>query len=436
MIRWARIAVPSFCVAAAVGAAAWLLAETPRAAASRPADSRPARARSRNAVPDFALQTLATNLTSITSIVHASGPRLFLTLQTGRIVIYEAGQVRPVPFLDIATAVSCCGERGLLSVALHPSYAANGFFFVNYTDRVGDTVIQRFRVSPTDPDRAEPASGRVLRTIPQPFANHNGGQLQFGPDGYLYIGMGDGGSANDPSCLAQRDDSLLGKMLRIDVNQNVDVPPHYGIPPDNPFVGAGDPPDEVWAKGLRNPWRFSFDRLTGDLWIGDVGQGQREEVNFQPRASGGGQNYGWKLLEGTHCTNNRSGCLVTLPPCESPDFTAPVFEYRHTTGECSITGGYVYRGAAIPDLAGFYVYGDYCTGRMWAGSQPVTPVVRLLTTFGQDAAGELYIGTEDGRLLRAVNANPVAPTATPPRAIALPPRPARTPGPLNRPPAG
>lgn len=406
-------------------------------------------ARARSAVPDFALRTLAANLTSITSIVHARDSRLFLTLQPGRIVIFLGGQVLPTPFLDISAEVSCCGERGLLSAAFHPAYDSNGLFFVNYTDNVGDTVIARYRVSqgnPNNPNVADPMSRRVLMTIPQPFANHNGGQLQFGPDGYLYIGMGDGGSANDPACVAQKDDSLLGKMLRIDVDQNRDTSPHYGIPSDNPSRGVGDPLDEIWAKGLRNPWRFSFDRLTGDLWIADVGQGSREEVNFQPRSSPGGQNYGWKYLEGTLCTNNSSGCFVNLP-CESPDFIAPIYEYRHDTGECSITGGYVYRGTEIPDLVGFYVYGDYCTGRMFAGSQPVSPVVRLLTTFGEDVAGELYLGTESGTLLRAINVNSVTPTGTltpiptltptitltPLRVITRAPYPARTPGTVQRP---
>lgn len=389
-------------------------------------------ARAPAAVPNFALRTLATNLTSITSIVHARDTRLFLTLQPGRIVIFDAGQVLPTPFIDISAEVSCCGERGLLSAAFHPEYGSNGLFFVNYTDNVGDTVIARYRVSQGNRNVADPMSRRVLMTIPQPFANHNGGQLQFGPDGYLYIGMGDGGGANDPACVAQKDDSLLGKMLRIDVNQNRDTAPHYGIPLDNPFRSGGDPLDEIWAKGLRNPWRFSFDRLTGDLWIADVGQGSREEVNFQRRSSPGGENYGWKYLEGTLCTNNSGGCFVALP-CDSPDFTAPIYEYRHDAGECSITGGYVYRGTEIPDLFGFYVYGDYCTGRMFAGGQPITPVLRLLSTFGEDAAGELYLGTESGTLLRAINANPVTPTPTPLRVITRAPHPARTPGTVQRP---
>ncbi|MFN2386414.1 MAG: sorbosone dehydrogenase family protein [Thermoanaerobaculia bacterium] len=396
------------------------------------ASPRPEGRRARAAVPDFALQTLATNLTSITSIVHAGDSRLFLTLQPGRIVVFAGGQVLPSPFLDISAEVSCCGERGLLSAAFHPSYASNGFFFVNYTDNVGDTVIARYQVSVGNPNLADLLSRRVLMTIPQPFANHNGGQLQFGPDGYLYIGMGDGGGANDPACVAQKDDSLLGKMLRIDVDQNGDTSPHYGIPPDNPYRGGGDPLDEIWARGLRNPWRFTFDRLTGDLWIADVGQGSREEVNFQPRSSPGGENYGWKFLEGTLCTNNSGACFAALP-CESPDFTAPIYEYRHDTGECSITGGYVYRGSEIPDLYGFYVYGDYCTGQMFAGGQPITPVVRLLTTFGEDAAGELYLGTESGSLLRAVNPNRVTATPTPLRGIILAPRPVRTPRTILRP---
>ncbi len=366
------------------------------------------------AVPDIALQTLATGVGPITSIARTGDARLFLTLQTGRIVIFHGGQILPAAFLDLTSLISCCGERGLLSMAFHPHYGGNGFFFVNYTNTAGDTVIARYKVSGNDGNLADAASGVILLTIAQPFANHNGGELQFGPDGYLYIGMGDGGSANDPNCNGQRDDTLLGKMLRIDVNQNVNASPFYGIPPTNPFAGAGLPLDEIWAKGLRNPWRFSFDRMTGDLYIGDVGQDLREEVDFQPRASAGGENYGWKIMEGTLCgAGDGSGCPAGTPACNSPSFKYPIYEYNHAgAGNCtgSLIGGYVYRGLSNPQLFGVYFYGDYCFGWLFGSGQMLTPSVPQLTTFGEDVSRELYLGTQDGKLYRLVS---VAATPTP-----------------------
>ena len=251
-------------------------------------------------VPTLQLVPLASGLTGITAITNAGDGRLFVTLQRGQIVIWDGTQILPTPFLDIAPLIVCCGEQGLLSTAFHPNYAVNGFFFVNYTDQTGQTIVARYHVSPFDRNTADSFSGVTLLTIPQPYTNHNGGQLQFGPDGDLYIGMGDGGSGNDPQCHAQSSDSLLGKMLRIDVDQNVNQAPYYGIPAENPYVSTTGPL-EAWAYGLRNPWRFSFDRLTGDLYIGDVGQDAREEIDYQPLTSGGGQNYGWKIMEGTLC---------------------------------------------------------------------------------------------------------------------------------------
>ncbi|HEY7216279.1 MAG TPA: PQQ-dependent sugar dehydrogenase, partial [Thermoanaerobaculia bacterium] len=239
-------------------------------------------------VQGVSLEEVASNLGSLIAVTNAGDGRLFLTLREGRVMIFENGALRPQPFLDIRGQTTTDGERGLLSTAFHPRYAETGFFFIDYTNTSGDTVIARYHVS-GDPNRADPASARTLLTIAQPFSNHNGGQLQFGPDGFLYIGMGDGGSAFDPECRAQRVNSLLGKMLRLDVDQNVGSPPFYGIPASNPFRGPGDPQDEVWASGLRNPWRFAFDRQTGDLWIGDVGQNQREEIDFQPANSQGGE---------------------------------------------------------------------------------------------------------------------------------------------------
>jgi glucose/sorbosone dehydrogenase len=366
------------------------------------------------ATADIALQPLATGLGPITSIANAGDGSLFVTLQTGKIAIFSGGQVQPTPFLDLAPVVSCCVERGLLGLAFHPQYASNRFFFVDYTNTAGNTVIARYQRSTDSAGTAEPGSGVVLLTIAQPFANHNGGQLQFGPDGYLYIGMGDGGSANDPQCNAQRDDTLLGKLLRIDVNQNVNAPPFYGIPPSNPFAAPGAPLDEIWAKGLRNPWRFSFDRATGDLFIADVGQSAREEIDFQPRSSAGGENYGWKSMEGTLCgAGGSAGCPAGVLPCNSPVFKSPLYEYSHVGGGCSgtVIGGYVYRGSAYPSLAGIYFYGDYCFGWLFGNGQRLTPLIPQLTTFGEDASGELYAGTEDGRLFRIVSS--AAPTPSP-----------------------
>jgi hypothetical protein len=381
-------------------------------------------------VPEIALQSLASGIGPITSIVNAGDARLFLSLQTGRIVIYSGGQVQPGAFLDLASIVSCCNERGLLGLAFHPQYAANRFFFVDYTNTAGNTVIARYQASAGNGNQADPASGVILLTIAQPFVNHNGGQLQFGPDGYLYIGMGDGGSANDPFCNAQRDDTLLGKLLRIDVDQNANTPPFYGIPPSNPFAAPGLPLDEIWAKGLRNPWRFSFDRATGDLYIGDVGQDAQEEVDFQPRASAGGENYGWKIMEGTLCgAGGGSGCPSGVPACNSPVFKTPLYDYGHQGSSCTgtVIGGYVYRGPGFRELAGVYLYGDYCFGWLFGNGQMLTPNVPQLTSFGEDSAGEIYLGTETGRLFRVVP--PSLPTTTPiPTATVTPtPPPARTP---------
>jgi glucose/arabinose dehydrogenase len=353
-----------------------------------------------------ALQQIASGLGTVTGITHAGDARLFLTVRDGRILIRAGGSVLPQPFLDIRDKTTTDGERGLLSTAFHPHYAETGFFFVNYTNLQGNTVIARYHVSASDPNRADPASVRILLTIEQPFSNHNGGQLQFGPDGYLYIGMGDGGDANDPACRAQRTDNLLGKMLRIDVDQNVATPPYYGIPASNPFRGAGNPLDEIWASGVRNPWRFSFDRQTGDLWIADVGQGRREEIDFQSAGDHGGENYGWKIMEGTLC-NLSDACPASVPACDSPAFTSPVLEYDHSSG-CAVTGGYVYRGNAVTALQGVYVFGDLCSGTIWAAARQgsgftvrtVPATISQLINFGEDSSGELYASNVDGQLFR------------------------------------
>lgn len=324
--------------------------------------------------------------------------RLFILEQyTGHVRILKGNRVLQEPFLDIGERISTRGdERGLLGLAFHPDYERNGFFYLNYT-RAGDaaTIVSRFHVS-SDADRADPESESVILTIPQPYANHNGGGIEFGPDGFLYIGMGDGGGAYDPENRSQDDQELLGKMLRIDVDHELP----YRVPPDNPFV---DSParDEIWAKGLRNPWRFTFDRETHDLYIADVGQDRWEEIHVQPAGSKGGENYGWRCMEGRHCTG-LTGC-----ECNSSSLILPVHEYDHDLG-CSITGGYVYRGCAIPELRGSYCFADYCSHKIWSfryRSGGITDFrerttefapdsgmsIGSISSFGQDNYGELYI---------------------------------------------
>ncbi|MDX2022914.1 MAG: PQQ-dependent sugar dehydrogenase [Deltaproteobacteria bacterium] len=328
--------------------------------------------------------------------------RLFVIEKGGFIRVID-GSVRSTPFLDISSKVSLGPEQGLLSLAFHPDFAATKAFYVNYTNTAGNTVIERYLVS-SDPNVAVASSGKIMMVIPQPFANHNGGQLQVRKsDGHLYIGMGDGGGQQDPGCRSQTKSTLLGKMLRLNVRQNFDVAPYYGIPSDNPYVGARDPlnevPDEVWSFGLRNPWRFSFDRQTNDLWIGDVGQGLWEEVNYVPANASGALNFGWKIMEGNAC-NESSACPSSTPGCNAPAFTPPVAVYPHgSTGDCSVTGGYFYRGSKVPELVGKYIYGDYCSGRVWtlaptgAGTWTSTLLFdggNSLTSFGEDNQGELY----------------------------------------------
>ncbi len=370
--------------------------------------------------PPVTLQPIiTTGLTSPLAITNAGdgSGRLFITEQTGYIRIWTGTTLLPAPFLDVHTLVSCCGEQGLLSVAFHPNYAANGLFYVNYTDVAGNTEIVRYHVS-ANPNVADPASATILLTILQPYVNHNGGQLQFGADGYLYIGMGDGGSGGDPLNNGQNLDVLLGKMLRIDVDGGAP----YAIPPTNPFVGVPNTRPEIWAYGLRNPWRFSFDRLTHDLYIGDVGQNLWEEIDFQPAASPGGQNYGWRLMEGFHCYN---------PPtnCDDGTLTLPILEYGHNPS-CAVIGGYVYRGASYPQLQGVYLYGDYCSGIIWgairdcAGAWSTTQLLQApinISSFGEDEAGEMYV-THLGGTVYKVTATPdhLAPSAaslSPPSAV-------------------
>jgi cysteine-rich repeat protein len=356
--------------------------------------------------------------------LHVTAPpldpnRVFITEQSGTVRILENDVLLPDPFLTISDRVGCCGERGLLSLAFHPRYEENGRFFVDYTDTDGATVIARFRVS-EDPNRADPTSEAVLLTIEQPFGNHNGGQLAFGPDGYLYVGMGDGGGGGDPLEAGQDDTTLLGKMLRLDVDTGAGSPPYHRVPPTNPDAQLGSPLGLVWAKGLRNPWRFSFDRATGDLYIADVGQNAREEVSVQPASSAGGENYGWDVFEGT-------SCFEPPPPavtCPDPDgFTMPVVEYTNPTAGCSVTGGFVYRGCALPDLVGTYFYSDFCSAfiRTFRGvvggvaqderdrTAELAPggglAIESVTSFGEDARGELYIADRSGEIFKIVPAD-------------------------------
>jgi len=343
-------------------------------------------------LPPVALRRIAIGLTQPVYVVHAGDGtgRLFVVEQAGVIRIVRDGQLLRAPFLDIRRRVIAGGELGLLSVAFHPRYATNGRLFVNYTADGGNlrTVIAEYRVSASNPDVADVAE-RVLLEIAQPFRNHNGGLNLFGPDGMLYVGMGDGGSGGDPFNSGQRLDTLLGKLLRIDV----DGAAPYRTPPNNPFVGRGSARGEIWAYGLRNPWRFSFDRGTGRLFLADVGQNAWEEVDLVEK----GQNYGWNIMEGTHCFN---------PPtdCNTNGLRLPIAEYARADG-CSITGGYVYRGPRIRGLVGRYLFGDYCSGRVWALSETGPgrwAAAQLLETglrissFGEDQDGEIHIVDHSG----------------------------------------
>jgi len=353
-------------------------------------------------VVPIGLQEVASGLSFPVALTAPPGdPRLFIAEKGGAVRIVKEGVLLPTPFLDLAGRVSTGGEQGLLGLAFHPDYAATGRFIVHYTDPGGNTVVSSFRVTGTDPDQADPASESVILTAEQPFSNHNGGGIVFGPDGMLYIGLGDGGGGGDPEGRGQSLTDLLGDILRVDVGTD----PGYTIPPDNPFVGRPDARPEIWSVGLRNPWRFDFDAVTGDLYIADVGQNAWEEVNVATVAAGAGRgaNFGWSDMEGSHCYT---------AGCDPSRFTLPVLEYSHAEG-CSISGGYLYRGAAIPDLQGHYFYADYCQGwvrsfRFQDGEATDQRQWRTLTPggqvpgFGRDAAGELYVLSAEGRVFRIV----------------------------------
>lgn len=344
---------------------------------------------------DVELQPVFRGLTQPLQIAVAPGDfrAVYVVEKIGRVWAFIDGRRSDLPLLDISESVSRGFEQGLLGIAFHPDYQQNGRLFINYTDTRGDTRIEAYTVEPAS-RRADPASRRTILHIPQPAGNHNGGMLAFGPDGYLYIGSGDGGRFFDPSGNGQNLGTLLGKILRIDV----DAGEPYAVPPDNPFVGDGGALPEIWAYGLRNPWRFSFDRATGDLYIADVGERSWEEVNVQPAGSAGGENYGWSLAEGF-------ACLESTSVCEAAPITPPIATYSHGSGRCSIAGGYVYRGSAIPGLVGRYVFGDYCTGTIWsvpAGTdgegktpEPLLESGGRISGFGEDHGGEIYVAVID-----------------------------------------
>ena len=342
-------------------------------------------------------------------IANANDERLFIVEKRGIIYILDTnGDRLTQPFLNIDDRVrSTENERGLLGLAFHPNFSDNGYFYVNYTGNDGDTRISRFQVSEDDPNIAEPESEQILLTVQQPQANHNGGDLAFGPDGYLYISLGDGGGSGDPTDSGQTRTTLLGKILRIDVD-NGDP---YSIPDSNPFAFEDFTLDEIWALGLRNPWRFSFDRATGDLWIADVGQNAFEEINFQPTDSPGGENYGWRCYEGD-AVFNTSDC----PPMS--ELTFPVHTYPHVGSFCagSVTGGYVYRGSAFPAMRGAYIYADFCKGQIWSlrpdgtggweNTELLDGVDSDFVAFGEDQSGELYLaGISSGNIYRVTDAN-------------------------------
>jgi glucose/arabinose dehydrogenase len=366
------------------------------------------------AAPRIVIEPLVSGLRYPVDINHAAdgSERLFVIEQEGRIKIIKNGTLQSIPFLDIINRVECCGERGLLGVAFHPAYNTNGFFYVNYTSKqragvaeLGDTIIARYEVSSENPEVADPDSESILLVVAQPFSNHNAGKLLFSPiDGYLYIPLGDGGSGGDPGNRAQNPLTLLGKILRIDV----DSASPYAIPPDNPFVDSTETLEEIWALGLRNPWRFSFDRETGDMYIGDVGQSTWEEIDYQAAASPGGVNFGWRCREGAHNFNFSTECAAL-------ELTDPIAEYGRDLGY-SVTGGFVYRGAKYPALFGQYFYADYGTGRIWTthkldSENWSSPELELdtsfkISTFGEDESGELYFAhraLSDGTIYQIID---------------------------------
>ncbi len=382
------------------------------------------------AQPQLDLELFASGLDSPIGIVNADDDRLFVIEQRGHLqILDEEGNIAETPFLDLSDVVSQSGfETGLLGVAFHPDYSNNGYFYVNYTRQSdGNTVVSRFSVDPDNPDQADRESEVQMIMVEQPYGNHNGGQLLFGPDNYLYIALGDGGDGGDPHNNGQDLTTMLGKMLRIDVDADNDSA--YVIPPDNPFVDDEDALDEIWAYGLRNPWRNSFDRHTGDFWIADVGQNDYEEANFQPAGSSGGENYGWRCYE-ANMPFNTEDCG------DQANYVFPVFDYPHEGESCtgSVTGGYVYRGALYSGLFGVYVLADFCTGNVYTitstsgefeGTQVGNFGATDVTAFGEDQYGELYVvlqgSGEIHKLVETGDCNPVAMIATGDTALVIEP---------------
>ena len=359
-----------------------------------------------NAQFNIETEVFATGFNNIVDLTNAGDARLFVVEQGGRIkIIDENGNTLSNNFLNIQNNISSgSGEQGLLGLAFHPDYINNGFFYINYTSGSLNTRISRFSVTANDPNIADANSEVVLLEFDQPFGNHNGGDLAFGPDGYLYIGTGDGGSGGDPQGNSQNRQNLLGKLLRLDVTTNFSA---YTIPSDNPFVADPNTLDEIWSFGIRNPWRWSFDKLTGDIWMGDVGQNAREEINFQPASSTGGENYGWNCREGFIAFNNPTSACSGVT-----DFTEPIFDYQTgSSAGCSVTGGIRYRGCEYPALYGKYVFGDFCSGRFWT-TDNVNGIweteIALNTNisisgFGEDVNNELYVLDHDGTIYRVIS---------------------------------
>lgn len=352
------------------------------------------------------LENFASGFNSIVDLANAGDERLFVVEQSGRVkIIDENFNTLPDNFLNIQNKISSGGgEQGLLGLAFHPDYVNNGFFYVNYTSGNLNTRISRFSINPNNPNLADPNSEVILLEFDQPFGNHNGGDLAFGPDGYLYIGTGDGGAGGDPQGNSQNRQNFLGKLIRIDVTTNFSA---YTIPSDNPFVNDASTLDEIWSFGIRNPWRWSFDKLTGDIWMGDVGQNAREEINFQPASSTGGENYGWNCREGFIAYSNPSSACSGVT-----DFIEPIFDYQTgSTAGCSVTGGIRYRGCEYPNLYGKYVFGDFCSGRFWTTDEVngnwVTEVALnsdvSISGFGEDINSELYAMDLGGTIYRVIS---------------------------------
>jgi glucose/arabinose dehydrogenase len=396
----------------AIAALAGGLALTGRASAARTLDAAPGIAAGREpvvlAAPGDANIKLTLRASGLSKPVYMTSARdgtgrMFIVEQTGKIKILKSGHVLATPFLNLTGKVSGGSEQGLLGLAFHPSFKTNRKLYVNFTNLDGDTVIREYKASRSNANVVDTSTGRLIMKIDQPYANHNGGMLAFGPDGYLYIGLGDGGGGGDPGNRAQSTDTLLGKLLRIGVNSTTGSL-HYRIIGTNPYVGVAGR-DEIWQLGLRNPWRYSFDRSTGDLWIGDVGQNTWEEIDHAPRTASGagrGVNWGWHVMEGTHCFSPSTGCSTSGKQL-------PLLEYDHAGGRCSVTGGYVYRGTAIPLLRGGYVFADFCSGEIWVvpatATPPATKVLLLdtnlqISSFGENGANELVVTDLGGRVYR------------------------------------